>query len=117
MPAVVQEEHAPHEDLLKDPPVNALRDVPQVHDGSLCLGIEGSLLEVLRRQAMQEVLFAFKELEEIQAGLRPAVNNGTGTPTEHSFAPVWSISEEPQATICRLSGCQLPQATPGDALD
>ena len=85
-PTPVMQEHAPLQDLLKDPPANTLSNVPKVQDGVSCVRVQGSLLKVLRRQPVQELLFALEELQEMKVCLRPGVDNGLGTLTKNILA-------------------------------
>ena len=66
----IVQEHAPVEDLLQDPSANAIIDDPQALDGSASFCSQGSLVAVLGRQLVEQVLVAPQELQEPQVSVQ-----------------------------------------------
>ena len=64
------------------------RDVWQALDGTSGVGTQGSLLQVLRRQLVQQVLLALQDLQEGQVRLGPVVDDGAGALAEDMPASV-----------------------------
>ena len=93
---VVQQEHAPLQDLLENSSVDANTNGPQVHNG--CSGVTAKcpLLQVLHSQLVQQVLLAFKQLEELKASAWPAVTDGRRAGAKQVLALLSAIPEQGQ---------------------
>ena len=113
---VVQQEHAPLQDLLKNYSIDASINVPQVHNG--CSGVKAKcpLLQVLHSQLLQQVLLACKQLEELKVSVWPAVTDGRRASAKQVLALLRAIPEQGQTTLCNTFGCNLSEAAPGHTL-
>ena len=114
----MRQEHASFEDLDEDCPSDPLTDVSEILDGCNSLWSQlCPLLEILHGQLVQDMLFASQEPQEVEVRLGPSADDGVWGRLEGAHAAPRSILEEPEAPLSRATNGDLPQTTPGDALD
>ena len=105
---VVQEEHAPFQDLLQDSSLNALADVPQVQDSSCGVRAQGSLLKVPDSKPVEQVLLVLQQLEELQVCVWPGDNDGRGALAKEVIALLGGVPEELEAPNVQAARWQCP---------
>ena len=65
---------------------------------------------------MQEVLLAFKQLEELEVCVWLGANDCRGAITKEVFALLRGALEGPNTTMCRAFGCNVSESGPGRSL-
>ena len=115
---VVQEEHAPLQELLQDSSLNALVDVPQVQDSSCGGRAQDSLLKVPDSKPVEQVLLALQQLEELQVCVWPGDNDGRKWLLLKRSLHCWEVSlkscRPPCAGLVVAMSFSLVQVTPSD---
>ena len=113
---VVEQEHAPLQDILKNYSNGASINVPHVRNGCSGVAAKCPLLQVLHSQLEKQVLLACKELEEVKVSVWPGVTDGRRLGAKQVLALLRVILEQSQTTLCNTFGCNLSEAAPGHTL-
>ena len=110
------EEHATLQYLTEYSSANALVDVSEVQDGNFDFVAQLPLFQIFQGKLVNDMLFAFEELEKLEICFWPAGYDCRGALAEHVLATGITILESTKASCSLALYGDVPKARPSDSV-